>query len=262
MDRALFTSATGLAAQQLSLDVIANNLANASTTGFKASRANFTDLIYQADRTPGTQTGPNSTLPTGSQIGLGVSSGITATVNTQGTLQQSGGQYDLAIKGDGYFKVLMPDGTDAYTRNGSFAIDGTGKLVTSEGYEVQPSIVVPPSKSSVSISSDGQVSVTLPGQTQAQVVGQIQLTTFPNPSGLRALGSSLFATTTASGQPLSAAAGSAGAGTLQSHMLESSNVDIVSEMVRMIILQRAYDTNSKVIVAADEMMATTNGIKR
>ncbi len=262
MDRALFTSATGLAAQQLSLDVIANNLANASTVGFKSSRVNFQDLVYQTERVPGSQTGPNSMLPSGTQIGLGVSLGTTSPVNTQGTFQQTGGDYDLAIQGEGYFKVLMPDGSTAYTRAGNFAIDGTGKLVTPEGYEVQPQIVIPPDKIKVSVSADGQVSVTRPGQTQPQVVGQLQLTTFVNPAGLQAVGGNLFKPTAASGQATDSNPGAQGAGTLQQGMLESSNVDIVSEMVRMVILQRAYDTNSKVIQSADQMMATTNAIIR
>ncbi|HZO90479.1 MAG TPA: flagellar basal-body rod protein FlgG [Chthonomonadaceae bacterium] len=263
MLRSLFTSATGLAAQQLNLDVVANNLANASTVGFKRSRADFQDLVYQNLREPGAQTGTNSQLPTGSQVGLGVSTGTTAALFTQGTIQNTGGLYDLAIRGDGFFKVLLPDGTNAYTRAGNLAIDGTGKLVTPEGYPLQPEIVIPPNAgTSISISADGQVSVRLPGQSQAQTVGQIQLTSFINPAGLRALGGNLFQPTDASGQPTDGNPGSQGLGTLLHKSLEASNVDIVEEMVRMIILQRAYDTNSKVIQAADEMLNTTTNIKR
>lgn len=262
MNRALFTSATGLAAQQLNLDVVANNLANASTTGFKRSRADFQDLVYQNLREPGGQTGPNSQLPTGSQIGLGVSTGTTSTLFTQGTLQSTGGEYDVAIKGPGFFKILQPDGGSAYSRSGAFNIDSAGKLVTAEGYAVQPEIVIPPNHTFVSISGDGQVSVGLPGQNTSQVVGTLQLTNFINPAGLKALGGSLFQVTPASGQPVDGAPGALGNGTLLGKSLESSNVDIVEEMVRMIIIQRAYDTNSKVIQAADEMLTTTNGIKR
>ncbi|CEK17929.1 flagellar basal-body rod protein FlgG [Chthonomonas calidirosea] len=262
MDRALFTAATGLAAQQLSLDVIANNLANVSTAGFKASRVDFEDLIYQTPQEPGTQTGPNSMLPTGQQIGLGVSSGTTTTVNTQGTFQQTGRQYDLAIQGNGYFKILMPDGTTAYTRAGNFSVDGTGKLVTPDGYALQPEIVIPPDAVSFSVSPDGQVSVRRAGQQQATVVGQLQLTTFVNPAGLRAMGGNLFMPTPASGPAVDSTPGTQGAGTLQQGVIESSNVDIVSEMVRMIILQRAYETNSKVIQSADSMLGIANSIKQ
>ena len=262
MNRALFTSATGLAAQQFNLDVIANNLANASTTGFKRSRADFQDLVYQVNREPGAQTGTNSMLPTGSQVGLGVSVGTTSALFSQGTIQASGGDYDITIRGNGFFKVLMADGTDAYTRAGNFAIDSTGKLVTAEGYAVQPEITIPGDKTSVSISPDGQVTVTRPGSTATAVVGTIKLTNFVNPAGLRALGGNLFQTSAASGQATDSNPGEAGAGTLLQKSVEGSNVDIVSEMVRMIILQRAYDTNSKVVQAADEMLSTTNNLKR
>jgi flagellar basal-body rod protein FlgG len=262
MSRSLYTAATGLAAQQFNLDVLANNLANSSTAGFKSSRANFQDLIYQAQAMPGSATGPNSSLPTGSQVGLGVSSGYTTTVNTQGTLQNTGSATDLAISGQGYFKILMPDGSTAYTRAGNFSVDATGKLVTSQGYSVQPEIVIPPDKQSVNISTDGQVSVTRPGQAAPQVVGQLQLTTFANPAGMQALGGNLFKPTSAAGQATDANPGAQGSGSLQSGTLEGSNVDVVEQLVNMIIIQRAYDTNSKVIQSADEMMSTTNGIKR
>lgn len=262
MNRALYTAATGLAAQQLNLDVISNNLANANTVGFKRMRADFQDLLYQTQSEPGAQTGPNSMLPTGTQIGLGVSTGTTSASYTQGTFQDSGGTYDVAIQGDGFFKILMPDGSTAYTRSGNFNVDGTGKLVTADGYAVQPDITIPPNKTSVSISPEGQVSVTLPGQSAPQVVGQIQIATFPNPAGLRLLGGNRYQITAASGQPTESAPGQGGGGSLAQHVLESSNVNIVEEMVRMIITQRSYDTNSKVIQAADEMLGTTNSLKR
>lgn len=262
MLRSLFTSATGLHAQQLNLDVIANNLANASTTGFKSSRSEFQDLVYQTLRDPGTQSGPNSVVPTGTQIGLGVTAGTTAMQFTQGTLQNTGGLYDMAIKGDGFFRLQLPDGTIGYSRAGAFNIDGGGKVVNADGYPLQPEIVIPPDKTSVAISADGQVSVTRPGQQNPVVVGQIQLTNFINPAGLRAMGGNLFQPTAAAGQPVDANPGQQGNGTIQQKSIESSNVDIVEEMVRMIIVQRAYDTNSKVIQASDEMLTTTNGIKR
>ena len=262
MNRALFTAATGLSAQQLSLDVISNNLANANTVGFKKSRADFQDLVYQQQREPGAPTGPNSSLPTGMQVGLGVSAGSTVASFAQGTFQSTGGDYDVAIKGQGFFKILLPDGTPAYTRAGNFAIDSQGKLVTTEGYAVQPEITIPKEKTSVSISPEGQVVVNIPGQANAQTVGTLQITSFVNPAGLRAMGGNLFQATAASGAATDSAPGAQGAGTLMHKSIEASNVDIVDEMVRMIILQRTYDTNSKVVQAADEMLSTTNNLKR
>lgn len=262
MNRALFTAATGLSAQQLSLDVISNNLANANTVGFKKSRADFQDLVYQQQREPGAATGPNSSLPTGMQIGLGVSAGTTVTSFQQGTLQNTGGDYDIAIKGDGFFKILLPDGSTGYTRAGNFAIDAQGKLVTTEGYAVQPEVTIPPNSKVTSISSDGKVNVIAPGQSKATSAGQIQVTTFINPAGLKNLGGNLFQATDASGQATDSNPGTAGAGALLHKSTEASNVDIVDEMVRMIILQRTYDTNSKVVQAADEMLSTANNLKR
>lgn len=262
MLRSLFTSATGLAAQQFSLDVVANNLANVGTTGFKRSRADFQDLIYQITREPGGQTGTNSSLPTGAQVGLGVSVGTTSAIHRQGTFQTTSKETDVAIQGHGFFRVQLPDGTTGYTRAGAFNIDGTGRLVTPEGFTLQPEIIVPPNRESVNISADGQVLVKIPGQANPQQVGTIQLSNFVNPSGLRALGGNLFSATQSSGQAIDANPGQQGLGTLLPGTLESSNVDIVEEMVKMIILQRAYDTNSKVIQTADEMLNTTNGIKR
>jgi flagellar basal-body rod protein FlgG len=262
MLRSLFTSASGLAAQQFNLDVISNNLANVSTTGFKKSRANFEDLIYQTQREPGTQTGANSQLPTGSQVGLGVSIGTTSTMHTQGTLMNTGNASDLALQGDGFFKVQLPDGSFAYTRSGNFQVDSTGKLVTQQGYAVQPDIAIPTNRESLSIGPDGTVSVRLPGQTNEQKVGQINLSSFVNPAGLKAMGGNLFQVTAASGQPQDGAPGTQGLATIGSGLLEASNVDTVDEIVKMIIVQRAYDSNSKVIQAADEMLSTTNNIKR
>ncbi len=260
MDRALFTSATGLAAQQMNLDVIANNLANVSTVGFKSSQANFQDLMYQDLQDPGSQTSASTMLPTGTQVGLGVSAGTTSTINTTGTMQQTGNATDMAVQGAGFFQVLMPDGTTSYTRAGNFNVDGTGRLVNPQGYPLQPEIVVPPNSQSLTISPSGQVTVTVAGQTQPQVVGQVQLTTFVNPAGMRAMGGNLFQATAASGTPTTSNPGSQGAGTIAQDTLEESNVDIVSQMVQMIIVQRAYDSNSKVITSADRMMSTTNAL--
>ncbi len=262
MLRSLYTSATGLAAQQLNLDVVANNLANVSTTGFKSSRAEFQDLVYQTLRDPGATTGPGTALPTGSQIGLGVSEGTTVPMQKQGTPQSTGNDTDLTIVGNGFFAVQLPDGSTGYTRAGAFNTDSTGRIVTQEGYPLKPEIIVPPLHKSLSISGDGTVTVTQAGQQNATTVGTIQLTTFPNPSGLKANGGTIFTQTSASGNPTTANPGAQGTGTLMQHYVEASNVDVVEEMVRMIVIQRAYDTNSKVIQAADEMLNTTNSIKR
>ena len=262
MLRSLYTSASGLAAQQFNLDVISNNLANVSTNGFKKSRANFEDHIYQTQREAGAQTGANSQLPTGSQVGLGVSVGTTSTLHTQGAPIVTGNPSDLAIRGDGFFKIQLPDGSFAYSRAGNFQVDGTGKLVTTQGYAVQPDIAIPTNRESVSIGPDGTVSVRLPGQTAEQKVGQITITNFVNPAGLKAVGGNLFQVTSASGQPQEGGPGTQGLGTIGAGMLEGSNVDTVEEIVKMIIVQRAYDSNSKVIQASDEMLSTTNNIKR
>ncbi|MBC7527218.1 MAG: flagellar basal-body rod protein FlgG [Chthonomonadaceae bacterium] len=261
MLRSLFTSATGLTAQQFNLDVVSHNLANVSTTGFKRSRADFTDMVYQTMREAGGQSGPNSQLPTGTRVGLGVSVAATVPIQSQGTLVAGNGT-DMAIQGQGYFQVQLPDGSTGYTRDGSFRVDGTGKLVTAEGYAMQPEITIPPNADTVNISNEGQVIVKVIGQQNATSVGTVQLSTFINPSGLRANGGNIFSPTPASGAPATSNPGTQGAGTLRGGYLEASNVDIVEEMVRMIIIQRAYDANSKSIQAADEMLATTNGLKR
>ncbi len=262
MNRALFTAASGLTAQQLSLDVISNNLANASTVGFKKSRANFEDLVYQQLREPGAPTGTNSSLPTGLQIGLGVNAGSTSVNFTEGTPQSTGGDFDIAINGPGFFKVQMPDGTFAYTRAGNFAVDSQGKLVTSEGFPVVPEITVPKNQNGISISGEGVVNVNIPGQANLTQAGTINITTFPNPAGLKNIGNNLYMASSASGTPSDIAPGAQGAGVLIHKSVEASNVDIVEEMVHMIILQRTYDTNSKVVQTADEMLSTTNNLKR
>ena len=241
MNRALFTAASGLTAQQLSLDVISNNLANASTTGFKKARANFEDLIYQQLRDPGAPASNNSTLPTGMQIGLGVSAGTTSVSFSQGTPQSTGGDFDMAINGQGFFKVQMPDGTFAYTRSGNFAVDSQGKLVTAEGLTVIPEVTVPKNYGSFSVGAGGQVTVTNAGSSTQSTLGTLNISLFPNPAGLKNIGSNLYVATSASGTATDAAPGATGAGVLIHKSVESSNVDIVEEMVHMIILQRTSD---------------------
>jgi flagellar basal-body rod protein FlgG len=260
--RALFTSASGMLAQQTNLDVIANNLANVNTTGFKRTSAHFQDLLYQSLRTPGSLSGNGGQLPGGSQIGLGVSSGTTGAVFTQGTIQNTGQETDVAIKGDGFFKVLLPDGTTAYTRDGAFTLDSTGKLVTQEGYAIQPEIVIPQDKALLTISADGIVSVTRAGQSNSEQIGQLQLSRFTNPGGLMRIGGNLYQQTAASGEPQDGTPGQNGNGTLLHKSIEAANVEVVEEMIRMITVQRAYETNSKAVQSADEMLQGANNLKR
>lgn len=260
--RALYTSATGMMAQQLNLDVISNNLANVNTAGYKKTSAHFQDLLYQSLRTPGAPTGTGGMLPTGSQVGLGVSGGTTNSIFTQGTIQATGNDYDIAIKGQGFLSVLLPDGTTAYTRDGALNIDAQGKLVTTEGYAVQPEIIIPPDKTSVTIAPDGTVSVVRAGQTNAEQVGQIKLTRFVNPQGLQSIGGNLLKATPASGDPVDDNPGQNGLGEIIQKSIETANVEVVEEMIKMITVQRAYETNSKAIMAADEMLQGANNIKR
>lgn len=260
--RALYTSATGMMAQQFNLDIISNNLANVNTGGYKKNTVHFQDLLYQNMRTAGASSSSGGQLPTGSQVGLGVNSGTTSQVYTQGTIQISGNDYDVAIKGDGFLRVLMPDGTTAYTRDGALNVDSTGRLVTAEGSPIQPEIIIPADKTSISIAADGTVSVTRAGQTNSEQIGQIQLTRFMNPSGLQGVGSNLYRNTPASGDPTDDTPGQNGLGTIIHKSLEVANVEVVEEMIRMITVQRAYETNSKAIQTADEMLANANNLKR
>jgi flagellar basal-body rod protein FlgG len=254
MMRALNTAATGMAAQQTNVDVIANNLANVNTTGFRKSRAEFEDLIYQTYRTPGGTVGDNQRLPTGIQLGEGVRTVSTTQIHMQGSLLQTGNSLDVAIEGSGYFQIMRPGGQLAYTRSGDFKSDAEGRLMTVDGYMVEPSIVIPTNATSVTISATGQVSVTLPDQTTTQEVGQLTLANFVNPSGLQPIGRSLFVPSDASGQALVANPGLEGAGTLQQGYLEASNVEVVNEMIDLIASQRAYEVNQRVITTADEML--------
>ena len=256
--RALSIAATGMLAQQTNVEVIANNLANMNTTGFKEQRAEFEDLLYQNVEQQGTQSSDTGTiLPSGIQLGAGVRTADVYRVTSQGDLQTTSNQYDVAINGAGYSRIQMPDGTDAYTRAGNFALSPEGQLVTQQGYVVQPGIAIPTTAIAVSINAQGQVQATVPGQTAAQTVGQLELTRFPNDAGLKAEGNNLFTETASSGAPQSGVPGSTGYGTIQQGFLETSNVNAVSEITSLITAQRAYEMNSKVITAADEMMSET-----
>lgn len=260
--RALSTSATGMTAQQLNLDVIANNLANVNTYGYKKSAAHFQDLLYQNLRTPGSSVGNGGQLPSGTQVGLGVNVGATSRIFTQGTLQSTGSEYNVAIKGDGFFKILLPDGSTSFTRDGALDIDGQGRLVTSEGYPIQPEVIVPQDKQTITISPDGTVSVTRAGQSNSEDIGKLTLTRFVNPAGLQQLGGNLYQPTAASGDPVEGQPGQNGLGTMQHKMIETANVEVVEEMIRMITVQRAYETNSKAVQTADEMLQGANNLKR
>jgi flagellar basal-body rod protein FlgG len=255
MIRSLWISKTGLEAQQTSMDVISNNLANVSTSGFKRARAVFEDLLYQTIRQPGAQSSEQTQLPSGLQLGTGVKPVATERIFTQGNLQQTGNAKDVAIQGNGFFQVLMLDGTTSYTRDGSFQLDSNGQLVTASGYTVQPAISIPPDAQTLTIASDGVVSVTQAGSSASVTVGTLQLATFINPAGLQSLGENLYAETASSGSPSANTPGSNGAGTLNQSYVETSNVNVVEEMVNMIQTQRAYEINSKAIQTSDEMLA-------
>ncbi|MEN6543697.1 flagellar basal-body rod protein FlgG [Parvibaculum sp.] len=260
--QALSIAATGMMAQQLNVEVISNNIANMSTTGFKKQRAEFQDLLYQNLRRVGTNSSDTGTVvPSGVQIGLGVKTGSVYRIMNQGDMDNTGNKLDVAIQGRGFFRVQLPSGEDAYTRAGNFSLSATGQIVTSDGYTVQPGITVPSDATDITISKDGQVQATMPGQTTAQVVGQLELATFPNDAGLDPQGDNLFLETAASGSPSVATPGSTGVGTLLQGFLETSNVNAVTEISSLITAQRAYEMNSKVITAADEMMSVTSNLK-
>ncbi|MBZ0068741.1 MAG: flagellar basal-body rod protein FlgG [Thiobacillus sp.] len=254
MIRSLWIAKTGLDAQQTQMDVISNNLANVSTSGFKRARAVFEDLLYQTVRQPGAQSSEQTQLPSGLQIGTGVKPVATERIFTQGNLQQTGNSKDVAIQGNGFFQVLMPDGTTSYTRDGSFQSDANGQLVTSSGYAVQPAITIPADTQSLTIARDGTVSVQQAGSATPVTIGTLQLATFINPAGLQSLGENLYGETAASGTPSSNAPGSNGAGVLNQGYVETSNVNVVEELVNMIQTQRAYEINSKAIQTSDQML--------
>ena len=254
MIRSLWISKTGLDAQQTQMDVIANNLANVSTNGFKRSRAVFEDLLYQTLRQPGAQSSQQTQLPSGLQVGTGVRPVATERVFTQGNLQQTGNSKDVAIQGQGFFQVLMPDGTTSYTRDGSFQSDSQGQLVTSSGYQVHPNITIPVNALSITVGRDGTVSITQPGATAPVEVGTLQLATFINPVGLQSVGENFYVETFSSGPPNINSPGIDGAGVLNQGYVETSNVNVVEELVNMIQTQRAYEINSKAIQTSDQML--------
>jgi flagellar basal-body rod protein FlgG len=254
MIRSLWISKTGLDAQQTQMDVISNNLANVSTAGFKRARAVFEDLLYQTIRQPGAQSSEQTQLPSGLQLGTGVKPVATERIFTQGNLQQTSNSKDVAIQGQGFFQVLMPDGTTSYTRDGSFQVDANGQMVTASGFAVQPAITLPADTQTLTIAADGTVSVTQAGSSTPVTVGNLQLATFVNPAGLQSLGQNLYAETAASGTPNTNTPGSNGAGTLNQGYIETSNVNVVEELVNMIQTQRAYEINSKAITTSDEML--------
>lgn len=262
MIRALWTASTGMEAQQLNIDIIAHNLANVNTTGFKKSRADYQDLLYQEMKSAGASSSPSTIVPTGIEIGQGVRTVSTEKLFNQGSFKETGNPLDVAIEGQGFFQVTKPDGLVAYTRTGELKVDNEGRLVTSDGYTIEPQITIPQDALAVNISADGIVSVTQPGNPTPTQVGNLELARFMNPSGLQPLGRNLYSPTAASGDAATATPGSEGMGTLAQGFLEMSNVSVVEEMVNMIAAQRAYEINSKSIQTTDEMLQTANSMKR
>lgn len=262
MMRSMWIAATGMGSQQFNLDVISNNLANVNTVGYKKSRADFEELLYQEMRLPGAASSPETQIPTGLHVGLGVRLAATQKIFTEGNLEQTGNPLDLAVEGEGFFKILLPNGDNAYTRNGSFKIDRDGRIVTPTGYPVDPEISIPDDTRSVTISSDGIVSVTQGGSEVPTEIGSIELAKFINPGGMRPIGQNLFVATEASGDEITGVPGEDGLGLMAQGFLEMSNVNVVEEMVKMIISQRAYEMNSKAIQSADEMIQTVNNLRR
>ncbi|MEO7144983.1 MAG: flagellar basal-body rod protein FlgG [Bryobacteraceae bacterium] len=261
MIRALFSAGSGMNAQQMNIDNIANNLANANTVGFKMRRTQFQDLIYQNYIQPGAAAGSQTVVPSGLQLGLGTRPVANEVIFTQGSFQETDNPLDVVVQGKGFFQIRLPSGELAYTRSGEFQLDRDGNLVTSDGNPVQPQITLPPQSQSITIATDGTVSFTQPGQTTAQVAGQIQLANFANPAGLNSLGNGLFTPTDASGDPTVAnPGGQEGLGTLMQGYVEQSNVSVVEEFINMIVSQRAYEANSKVVKAADEMYQDVNNL--
>ena len=262
MIRALWTAASGMQAQQLAIDVVANNLANSNTTGFKASRADFQDLMYQTVKTTGAPSTNATMIPTGIQVGLGVKTAAVTKIFTAGNITQTGNELDIAIQGNGFFQIQQPDGSTAYTKAGTFKKDGTGRIVTSDGSPLLPEILIPANATSTTIGSDGTVSVQVGGQTAASTVGTIQLAAFSNPSGLNSIGKNLFMPTDSSGAATVGTAGQNGLGTFEQGYVEMSNVSVMTEMVNMIVGQRSYEINSKAVQASDEMLQQAAGLKR
>ena len=260
--RALRIAATGMAAQQLNVETISNNIANMNTVGFKKQRAEFQDLLYENVSRMGAQSSDAGTVvPTGIQLGSGVKTGSIYRITTQGALSQTGNKYDLAINGRGYFQVQLPSGDTAYTRAGNFSLSDTGQLVTVDGYTVQPTVTIPQGSTDVTISKSGQVQVTTPGSATAQTVGQLQLANFANEAGLEAIGDNYLLQSGSSGAPTLTSPGATGVGSLLQGYTEASNVDPVTEISSLIVAQRAYEMNSKVVTSADQMLSTVSQMK-
>src|SRR6266702_2025352 len=261
--QALYTAATGMAAQELNVQVISNNIANLRTTGYKKQRAAFEDLLYDHVRRVGAQASDQGTIfPVGVDIGGGVKTVGTPRLMGQGTLSPTGNDLDIAVRGEGFFKIQMPDGSFTYTRDGSFQMDAQGRIVTLQGNPVQPTITIPQNASGITVNAQGQVSVTLPGSTTSQIIGQLGLTRFINKAGLQPVGNNQFTDTPSSGAPQDGIAGAEGFGNMTQGSLEQANVDVVSEMSDLIAAQRAYEMNAKVVSAADQMMQSTTALFR
>lgn len=260
--QALRTAATGMAAQQLNVEVISNNIANMNTVGFKRQRAEFQDLLYQTLERAGSQSSDQGTVvPTGLQVGAGVKAGSIYRITEQGAMTQTGNKLDVAIQGRGYLQVLMPTGELAYTRAGNLSLNDQGQLVTADGYQIQPAVVIPPDAVDVSISKSGQIQIKQAGQTEPSVAGTLELATFVNEGGLEAIGDNLYLESGSSGAPTLSVPGVDGTGVLLQGYTEASNVDAVAEVTALIVAQRAYEMNSKVITSADQMLSTANQVK-
>ncbi|MGD0669632.1 MAG: flagellar basal-body rod protein FlgG [Bryobacteraceae bacterium] len=263
MIRALYSAASGMAAQEMNVDNIANNLSNANTVGYKARRAQFQDLMYQSVLQPGASSGQQTLLPAGLQLGLGTRPTSNEIIFTEGAFSETDNPLDLAIQGAGFFQIMQPNGQLAYTRNGQFQLDKNGNIVNGQGYALQPQIVIPPAAQQVTIAADGTVSYTLPNQTATQQAGQIQLANFQNPAGLNSLGNGLYTPTDASGDAtVGLPGGSEGMGSLLQGYVEQSNTSIVNEFINLIQAQRGYEANSKVVTAADQMYQDVNNLSR
>jgi flagellar basal-body rod protein FlgG len=261
MIRALFTAASGMSAQQLNVDVIANNIANVNTTGFKRSRPDFQDLMYQTLSTAGASATQSTQIPVGMQVGLGVKPVAIQKLFTQGDFQSTGNSLDIVIEGDGFFQITMPDGTINYTRAGAFKLDKDGRVVSSDGYPLEPAITIPSNTTSITIGTDGTVTVKQAGTATPVQVGAIEIATFINPAGLSALGKNLFSVTDASGTATTGTPGLEGRGTINQGFLEMSNVNVVEELANLIIAQRAFEMNTKAIQTADQMLQNVNAMK-
>jgi flagellar basal-body rod protein FlgG len=262
MIRSMWSAASGMQAQSVNIDVIANNIANVTTTGFKRSRAEFQDLLYETMRPPGSSSSENTQVPTGIQIGHGTRPVAVSKNFSEGEMQMTKNELDLAIEGDGFFQITQPNGDTAYTRAGSFKLDKEGRVVNPDGFLLEPAITIPTDAISVSVGMDGTVSVLQAGNTTPREIGTIELARFVNPAGLQSIGKNLYLPTDASGQEIAGTAGTANFGTIAQGFLEMSNVSVVDEMVNMITAQRAYETNSKVVQTSDDMLQLANNLKR